>query len=141
MGVRGRKSSTELTLVQRAEEVLVVKRPDPPDFLSEDAQAEWREVVNSLPADHFSRAQHPTLEAYCTSAAERRRIGDWIQDYLANGEGEVSYPKLLEMHDAQARSIAMLGVRLGILSATNVTRVRSLAGGREPKKPWEKYSR
>ena len=49
MGARGRKSSAELTLLQRAEEVLVVRRPDPPDHLADEARMEWREVVNSPP--------------------------------------------------------------------------------------------
>ena len=48
-------------LLQRAEEVLVVRRPDPPDHLSDEARMEWREVVNSLPADHFCRGMHPLL--------------------------------------------------------------------------------
>src|SRR5215471_15216306 len=65
MGARGRRSSTELTLLRRAEEDLVVRRPDPPDHLSDEARMEWREGVNSLPADYFSRGMHPLLEEHC----------------------------------------------------------------------------
>ena len=143
MGARGRKSRAELTLVQRAEEVLVVRRPEPPEVLSDEAAAEWREVVNSLPADHFSRAVHSMLEGYCTAAAEVRRIDQLIQDLRESDQGSLgAYDKLLAMHDRQMRLVSMLAVRLGIGSATNVTRVRSLAGGRDVgSKPWEKLSR
>jgi hypothetical protein len=40
MGSRGRKSGAELTLVARAEEVLVARRPDSPNHLSDEAAAE-----------------------------------------------------------------------------------------------------
>jgi hypothetical protein len=79
MGARGRRSSAELTLLQRAEEVFVVRGPDPPDHLSDEARMEWREVVNSLPADHFCRGMHPLLEAYCRSAVAARVIDRLIQ--------------------------------------------------------------
>jgi phage terminase small subunit len=90
MGSRGRKSGAELTLVARAEEVLVARRPDPPDHLSDEAAAEWRDVVNSLSADHFSRASHPLLEAYCRHAVAARRIDQMLQGLKRGGGRDAS---------------------------------------------------
>jgi phage terminase small subunit len=79
-GIERTKIWRRLTLVARAEEVLVARRPDPPDHLSDEAAAEWRDVVNSLSVDHFSRASHPLLEAYCRHAVAARVIGRLIQE-------------------------------------------------------------
>src|SRR4249919_3863804 len=125
MGARGRKSSAELTLVQRAEEVLVVRRPNPPDCLSDDAAAEWREVVNTFAADHFPRATYPILEAYCCHAAQRRKVRQLIEN-TEEGEGSVGeYDKLLAMHERESRALAALAVRLNIASATHAKKIQA----------------
>ena len=135
MGARGRKSAAELTLVRRTEEVLVVRRPEPPDFLSDEAQAEWIAVVGSVPADHFSRAVQPILEAYCRHAVATRRIDGMLQA-LDTDEGatRVDYDRLLVMHEREARALTALAVRLGIASATHL-KTKPVSGAR---KPWEK---
>jgi len=138
MGARGRRSSAELMLLQRAEEVLVVRRPDPPDHLSDEARMEWREVVNSLPADHFCRGMHPLLEAYCRSAVAARVIDRLIQG-LDEREGttQADYDRLLVMHERESRALASLAVRLGIACASKIQRPISSPTS----KPWEKLSR
>jgi phage terminase small subunit len=138
MGARGRRSSAELTLLQRAEEVLVVRRPDPPDHLSDEAALEWREVVNSLPADHFSRATHPILEAYCRHAVATRRIDQLIRELEVAEGSRADYDKLLVMHERESRALASLAVRLGIASAMQLQKPKAVSADR---KPWEKLSR
>src|SRR5262245_46837718 len=124
MGARGRKSSAELTVAARAAQVLVVKRPEPPEWLSDEAAAEWREVVATFAADHFNRALHPVLEAYCQHAAARRTIGLLLKEAVEEKDGEVPsagyYDKLLVMHERESRALAALSVRLGIATATHV---------------------
>src|SRR5215471_6916272 len=118
MGARGRRSSAELTLLQRAEEVLVIQRPDPPDHLSDEAGMEWREVVNSLPADHFSRGMHPLLEAYCCSAVTARVIDRLIQGLdEREGAAQADYDRLLVMRERESRALASIAVRLEIACA------------------------
>jgi hypothetical protein len=140
VGVRGRKSSAELTLIQRAEEILVVRRPDPPDYLGEEAAAEWRAIVNSMPADHFNRAVQPILEAYCGHAVAVRRIDQLIRD-LEDGEGTVgAYARLLTMRGQESRSLGSLAVRLALAYATR--EFKSFGGKKEGgPRPWEKLSR
>ena len=136
MGARGRKSSAELTLAARAEGVLVARRPDPPDHLSDEAATEWREIVNSLPADHFSRATHPMLEAYCRHAVQARQI-DRMQQDLDNQEGATpDYDRLLVMRERESRALASIGVRLGIACASRLQNAKPISC--VTNKPWEK---
>lgn len=121
MGARGRKSSAALTIVQRAAEIMVVKRAEPPECLSDEEAAEWREVVGTFPAEHFHRAIHPLLEAYCSHAVARRRIEQLIRNLEEGDEWTPNkYSYLREMHDRESRSLAALAVRLNIATATHV---------------------
>ena len=121
----------------RAEEVLVARRPDPPDHLSDEAAGEWRDVVNSLSADHFSRASHPLLEAYCRHAVAARVIDRLIQELdERKGATQLDYDRLLVMHEGEARALASIAVRLGIACASRLQNAKPIQG--VATKPWEK---
>jgi hypothetical protein len=85
---------------------------------------EWREVVGTFAADHFNRALHPVLEAYCQHAAARRTIGQLLKEAVEEKDGEAPsagyYDRLLVMHERESRALAALAVRLGIATATHV---------------------
>ena len=112
---KGPKSKAELAI---RPQVSVMRRPEPPDCLTDAAKLEWIEIVGALPADHFARPIYPLLEAYCTHAASRRdivlRMGDMDEDSTL---GE--YERLLVLHDRESRAMASIAVRLGIASATH----------------------
>ena len=99
---------------------------------------EWREVVNSLPADHFCRGMHPLLEAYCRHAVARRYIDRLIQG-LDEREGarQADYNRLLVMQEREGRALASLAVRLGIACASKIQRPISSP----TRKLWEKLPR
>src|SRR5215831_5573494 len=136
MGVRGRKSSAQRALVPHLHEVLVVERPNPPKCLSDEAQAQWKEVIDSLPADYLSSALHPILEAYCCHAVARRKIDGMVQELAENPEAtRAEYDRLLVMHGREASNMASLAVRLGIASASRVNTAKPI--GNIGIKPWE----
>lgn len=63
MGARGRtpqNASSALELVAKS-------RPKPPKQLPKKAKDTWKQVVNSLPVDHFRQSDLPLLEKYCMS--------------------------------------------------------------------------
>jgi phage terminase small subunit len=137
MGARGRKSKAELTLVRNRAEVLVLRRPEAPDDLSDEAAAEWREVVASCDADHFSRATYSILAAYCRHAVATRRIDQLIKNMEEGDEWSVGmYDKLLVMHERESRALASLAVRLGIASVSRAA--QKIGGSKSYDKPWEK---
>jgi len=122
MGARGRKSSAELTVVPS---VLVIRRPEPPACLTDEAAAEWRAVVDTFAADHFNRGLQPVLEGYCEHAAARRKIGQMLkeaEEERDDGDAPTvaSYDRLLLMHERESRALAALAVRLRIANATHV---------------------
>jgi len=126
-------------VVARADEVLP-RRPDPPDHLSDEAAAEWRDVVNSLSADHFSRASHPLLEAYCRHAVATRVIDRLIQGLDEQESAtRADYDRLLVMHEGESRALASIGVRLGIACASRLQNAKPI--NCVTNKPWEKLPR
>ena len=58
MGIRGPKSSAALEIPSVAD-LRGDARPEPPEDLTEEQAAEWRAVVDRLPADWFPR--EPTV--------------------------------------------------------------------------------
>jgi phage terminase small subunit len=136
MGVRGRKSSAQRAIAVREQELLVIQRPPPPDCLSAEAQAQWKEVIDCLPADHFSRALYPVLEAYCRHAVATRKIDQLVQKSEEDPEATLAdYNRLLAMHREEARAMASLAVRLGIACASRNTTAKPI--GNVGSKPWE----
>src|SRR5215831_2598636 len=134
MGKRGRKPASELT-VRPATGVMVIKRPDPPDYLSEEAQAEWRKVVGGLAADYFGPATHGMLEAFCRDTVATRQVDQRIQN-LSEEATVWDWSRLLAMHREEAKAMANIAVRLGIASVSRSSRFTSARPSPGPQ-PWE----
>jgi hypothetical protein len=58
MGVRGRHGVAELAVIGPSG-IETVRRPEPPDELTDEQATEWRAIVNRLGADWFPRETHP----------------------------------------------------------------------------------
>jgi len=54
MAKRGRKSSASLSVIS-GNGIEVISRPDAPVDLTDEQAAEWRAIVNRMPADWFTR--------------------------------------------------------------------------------------
>ena len=76
--VRGRKSAGALTLTVVTGDVEVVRRPEPPTELTREQAAEWRAVVDRLPADWFARETHGLLVQYCRHVVAARRVAELV---------------------------------------------------------------
>jgi hypothetical protein len=61
MGIRGPKSAGDLATPTVAD-LRGDARPEPPADLTEEQAAEWRAVVERLPADWFPREVEPRLD-------------------------------------------------------------------------------
>lgn len=60
MGLRGKKSDNVCAM-----ELVIKKKPKPPKRLPRIAKAMWKQIVDSLPVEHFRRSELPLLEKYC----------------------------------------------------------------------------
>jgi len=135
MGTRGRASSASLAIVQgKAAEI--VRRPVPPDELTEEQSDEWVSVVDRLPADWFPRETHGLLAQYCRHVVAARRVAQLIADHEA-GEGfdvEV-YDRLLKMQEREGRALSSLATRMRLSQQATYDEKKKKPV--QTRKPWE----
>lgn len=135
MGTRGPKSSASMALVQ-GNPIEAVRRPIPPDELSDEQSDEWQSVVDRLPADWFPRETHGLLTQYCRHIVAARRVAQLIADHEKSDEFDVEvYDRLLKMQEREGRAISSLATRMRLSQQTTYDPKK-----RKPKaaaKPWE----
>ena len=135
MGIRGKRSSASLTVVN-ASPLEVIDRPQAPDDLTDEQAREWRAVVDRLPADWFQRENYPLLAQYCRHVVAARRVADMLgQVEDAGGLDVDTYDKLLKMQEREGRAMSSLATRLRLTqqSQYDPKRKKTL----QAKKPWE----
>lgn len=150
MGSRGRTSAAELSVISGGG-VETIRRPEPPQDLTDDEAKEWRAVVNRLPADWFPAETLPMLGQYCRHTVAARRVASMIEqlDGLMAAEikdgakaAEVvlssakTLDRLLKMQERESRCIASLATKMRISQQTTYDKSRK-KGAITPKKPWE----
>jgi hypothetical protein len=114
MKTRGRDSAAALAIVTPGSEVSFITRPEPPSELSDEQAMEWREVVNRLPAEWFTRETWALLVQYCRHVVAARRIAQLIADFESkDGDLDVAeYDRLLKMQEREGRAISSLATRM-----------------------------
>lgn len=136
MGVRGRKSAAELTVIS-GDGIETIRRPDAPAELTEEQADEWRAVTNRLPADWFPRETHSLLAQYCRHVIAARRIAQLVDSIEAAEQFDLdAYDKALKMQEREGRALSSLATRMRI---TQQATVRASQARKPPtvKKPWE----
>lgn len=116
-----------------------IRRPDPPEELTDEQAFEWRAVVNRMPADWFPRETHGLLVQYCRHRVAARRIAQLIERAEGQEDFDIDdYERLLRMQDKEGRGLSLLATRMR-LSQQSTMRVEQVRG-RTPslqKKPWD----
>lgn len=136
METRGRKSAAELTLV-KADGLAAIRRPDPPQELTDEQAHEWRSVVNRLPAEWFPRETHGMLAQYCRHVVSARRVAQLIADLEQNEDFSVEdYDRLLKMQEREGRAISSLATRMRISQQSTLDREKKKPL-KPAKKPWD----
>jgi len=112
MGSRGKTSAAELAVISN-DGVAVIRRPDAPGRLSEDASSIWVDAVNSYAADHFTPDTIPMLEGYCNHAVNAQRLAVMIEDRWRGESLDLdALDQLARMHERECRSLSSLATRL-----------------------------
>jgi hypothetical protein len=136
MKQRGRKSAASLSLVSPSG-VEVIKRPEPPDDLTDEQSHEWRAIVNRLPADWFPRETHGLLTQYCRHIVAARRLSDLIEHIERKDTIDLDeYDKALKMQEREGRAISSLATRMRISQQASFTD-KTPKGKAGIDKPWE----
>lgn len=138
MGQRGKKSTAALEVVQ-PNGVTAVRRPDPPEDLTDEQAHEWRSVVNRMPSDWFPRETHPLLAQYCRHASAAKHIAELIENLMASAAEENdwlgTYDKLLKMQDREGRALSSLATKMRVSQHAQYNS-RKKSGTNLPR-PWE----
>ena len=135
MGSRGRESAASVTVIG-SRGIETVRRPDPPDELTDEQAAEWRAVTNRLPADWFPRETHAMLATYCRHVVAARRVADLVTAIEAESDFDiVAYDRALKMQEREGRAISSLATRMRMSqhSSYDKTKKKTVTG----KRPWE----
>ena len=110
----GPKSAAELSVKISA---LEVKRPDPPEELSDDEKTTWKAVTATKPTDWWRPDTFPLLTAYCTHIENAKRIDrlliavrsdEYMNDALDFTEYLNCLDKLLRARDRESRALVNL---------------------------------
>lgn len=139
MGVRGKKSVEELTVVTPLSNLPT--RPDAPEHLTEEQRAEWKRVVDACPADWFPVETLGLLESYCLHMCSMRQIEAMIGEAFNRLEDPLGavedLNKLHIMRERESRAASSAATRLRITNQALTNHKKSREGGSRKKKPWE----
>jgi hypothetical protein len=139
MKQRGRKSAASLAVPRIAGPVDRIERPDAPYNLSDLAAAEWRAIVNRLPADYFPRETWPMLAQLCRHIVASDRLGMLITALEGpDGGWEVEHwLKLLAAQERESRAISSLCGRMRLSHVAVLRQDRTERPADDKAKPWE----
>lgn len=119
------------------------QRQQPPDRLSAEAVAVWREIVASKPHDWFTADNRHLLEALCGAIVAHRAIAAQLTACSTGGltsdEALKRYDRLTKLADRLIRVMATVSTKLRL---TNQSRYTPAAAGTASKKargarPWD----
>jgi phage terminase small subunit len=123
-----RKSAASLAVVPAAP----IPREPPPACLTPEEAAEWRRVVESLPAHWFPGASFTLLEIYCQVVTNAR----WLAVQMAAHErGSPEWRQWHALYVMEAKLTVQLATRLRLHPRWERTTVRKVPSG---PRPWDK---
>jgi len=136
MGARGRKSLAGLSVVVPLSD----DRLSAPAHLSADQAAEWRAIVDSLPADYFRPGDIPLLAAYCVASTFYKRAAAEMEARgmtLMDDKGREYVNPHHNVLTSQASAMAQMAVKLRLCPSARYTEKAAAtkaqsAGGRRP---------
>lgn len=136
MRQRGRKSAASLTVVSTSS-LEVVKRPEPPEELTDEQAHEWRAIVNRLPAEWFPRETHGILAQYCRHLVAARMVAQLVERVQESETLDLDeYDKVLKLQEREGRALSSLATRMRLTQqATYTDKTPKGKGG--IRRPWD----
>lgn len=133
MQQRGRRSAESLSVVRVAPQ----ERVAPPDRLTDEQSAIWREIVSSKPADWFGADNLALLEQYCVVQSESRRVAAKLRE--VGPECLDDYDRLISLQVKIGGQLASLATKMRLTQQSRYgARAAATASDRTAtKKPWE----
>jgi hypothetical protein len=136
MRQRGRKSAASLSVVSTSG-IEVVKRPEPPEELTDEQSHEWRAIVNRMPAEWFPRETHGILAQYCRHVVAARMVAQLVERVQACETLDLDeYDKVLKLHEREGRALSSLATRMRLTQQASYTD-KTPKGKGGIKRPWD----
>jgi hypothetical protein len=135
MGIRGPKSQADVAVIG-PRGIQTIRRPEPPNSLTDEQATEWRRVINGMPADYFPAETHALLEARCRHVIYGRRIAQAIEAEEKSDEFDLKrYRDLLRSAAEQSLVIASLDTKMRLSQQTTYDRTQPKRKS-STKTPW-----
>lgn len=139
MAKRGRKSSASLSVISGG--VSATKRPCPPVELTDEQAEEWKEIINRLPADWFTKENYILLAQYCRHIITARRLAQLIEAEEHKDEFTIfAYDALLRMQARESATMMSLATKMRLTQQAKYTTQRAGTASKDAPihdKPWE----
>lgn len=137
MGARGRKSLAGLAVVP-----VSGRRMPPPEHLTPPQAEEWRQIVDSLPADYFRPGDAPLLAAFCVASAFYKKAAQMMEEeglVLEDDRGRRQAHPAASILTTQASSMAQMSVKLRLAPSSRYSekQASTKAGQAGRKRPWD----
>jgi phage terminase small subunit len=136
------------SLVQVPSEVqLEEQRPPAPERLDKEETAEWRAIVERMPAGWFSRENLPVLEALVCQISALRIFEAQVRKFksldLSVKENRAELYKATQAQTRSSREVAYMSTKLRLTQQSNydmmaAARAKRLKGGNDPWQPKRK---
>jgi hypothetical protein len=124
----------------------------PPNYLTEEQQADWRALIEPFAPGRFKPDQVPVLVELMRAQSRARQINeqlatlrkrDLIADTAGGAKRRAIYMQLRDMADAETRLISSLSTKLRLTDQSNVR--KALASAEREKmavgpRPWDMAS-
>jgi hypothetical protein len=132
MTKRGRKSGASLA-IRPVTPIETTPRPAAPDELSDEGAAEWREIVDRLPADWFTRETQALLVQYCRHVIAARRVSQLITELEEDEELDFkAYHDALKAQQRESGILASLATKMRISQQSTYDKSRKKGEGGKP---------
>jgi hypothetical protein len=119
-------------------------RPKAPSELTSEQAAEWKSIVNHMPANWFGRESHSLLIAYLRHWSNARLIAAEIERFapawLGRDDGLDRYEQLLKIADREHRAMASLAGKMRLSQSSRLRpgpAATAIANSPTTDLPWE----
>jgi len=137
MAKPGRPSTASLVTVPR----LARDRLSVPAHLDETEAAEWRAIVDSLPADYFRPGDVPLLAEFCIASAASKWCNTTLKAegfVIDDGRRQWAHPAVA-IQQMQRAAMAQMAVKLRLCPSSRYTEksAQTKSTAAAGKRPWE----
>lgn len=124
--------------------VITIERIAPPLDLPHEMVERWRDIVQSLPADHFHPESIPLLKAYVRHTVNADRIADMIETALRSKakSAQKDYLALLVAQTRESKAMCSLATKLRLsISAQHSDHAKTVKHYQPMPAPWAQNAR